>query len=204
MEADARARIAFFNRPNRLDQYCRRIVLARYQAVMATMFHANIASPSVTNDGVVTTCQTVRAKAAMPVLPNAAPKASRAAASSPRRAPRSCLASFRLRSCFSINVELAQKIAGNAKNRPPHEGPANFVIAPAAIVARPPSTKRIVCSYHRLCLSEESLSRMIVMPAPRSSVDRRRYQTTRSMPQCLTRQRSTACASTTSKPQAHI
>ena len=51
------------------------------------------------------------------------PAASSAAASLPRSRPSSPFFSFRSRSCFSISVALAQKIAGRARNNPPVTGP---------------------------------------------------------------------------------
>ena len=58
--------------------------------------------------------QITRPKAANPKLPSAAPAASSAAASLPRRAPGRPAFSLRSRTCFSIKVALAGKIAGKA------------------------------------------------------------------------------------------
>jgi hypothetical protein len=59
------------------------------------------------------TCSALRPPSA------AAPAESSAAASFPRLSPRSPPLSCFWRSCFSISVTLAQKIAGKARNSPP-------------------------------------------------------------------------------------
>jgi hypothetical protein len=108
-------------------------------------------------------------KARSPKLPRAAPAASSAAASLPRRAPRSPTFSLRSRSCFSMSVALALKIAGNARNKPPVSGPNTFAIAPVATVAKPPSTKRMRYSCHRVSRSAEGCIRMFMARYPSSS-----------------------------------
>ena len=94
------------------------------------------------------------ANAKRPALPNVAPAASRAAACRPRRLPCKPLSRFRRRSCASMRVALARKIAGNARKRPPRDGPpksatrtcqtsrqspehkANEILVPAAFLQR--------------------------------------------------------------------
>jgi len=94
--------------------------------------------------------QTMRPKAASPKLPSAAPAASSAAASLPRRAPGRPASSLRSRTCFSINVALAGKIAGKARNRPPTTGPKRAAMRPATTVIAPPSTNLTRYSYQRV------------------------------------------------------
>jgi hypothetical protein len=72
------------------------------------------------------------------------------------------LFSFRSRSCFSISVALAKKIAGTARNNPPTTGPQTFPATPAATVARPPRKKRKMSSDQRLSLTAENLKRTII------------------------------------------
>src|SRR5579872_750059 len=91
----------------------------------------------------------------MPTLPSAAPAASSAAASRPRRLPSSPARCFRADSCFSIRVALAQKIAGSARNSPPIEGPKARLTSPVATVANPPKAKRTRYSCHCTSLSDE-------------------------------------------------
>jgi hypothetical protein len=102
---------------------------------------------------------TTKPNAPSPTLPKPAPAASRAAASVPRRSPSSPAWRFRSRSCFSISVALAQKIAGNARNRPPTAGPKYFATSPATTVANPPSTKRKTLSCQLLCFTADHLNR---------------------------------------------
>ena len=114
-------------------------------------------------------------KARSPKLPRAAPAASRAAASLPRRAPRSPAFSLRWRSCFSMSVALAQKIAGNARNKPPVSGPNAFAIAPVATVAKPPSTKRMRYSCQRVSRSAEGCIRIFMALPEQQPFSTERY-----------------------------
>ena len=83
------------------------------------------------------------AKTKSPTLPMAAPAASTPTALLARTDPCRPLRSFLCRSCFSIKVALAGKIAGNARKRPPTLGPYFFAMIPVAAVASPPQQKRI-------------------------------------------------------------
>ena len=67
--------------------------------------------------------QITRPKAASPKLPSAAPAASSAAASLPRRAPGKPAFSLRSRTCFSISVALAGKIAGKSQKQAANDWP---------------------------------------------------------------------------------
>ena len=83
-----------------------------------------------------------RPKAASPKLPSAAPAASSTTASMPRRAPGRPAFSLRSRTCFSIRVALAGKIAGKARKRPPITGPKRAAMSPANTVANWPAEHR--------------------------------------------------------------
>ena len=94
--------------------------------------------------------QMTRPKATRPRLPSAAPAASSAAASLPRRFPVRPALSFRSLTCFSIKVALAGKIAGKARNSPPTIGPKRAAMSPAITVIAPPSRNRRRYSYQRV------------------------------------------------------
>src|SRR5438445_784264 len=79
------------------------------------------------------------AKAISPMLPMADPDASTLAAFRPRMVPfKPCCCFFSI-SCFSINVALAGKIAGKARNSPPTPGPHILATIAAATVIMPPA-----------------------------------------------------------------
>ena len=128
------------------------------QAVVAIANHADSArSITIQNGNAVADSHTTMANAKRPALPNVAPAASRAAACRPRRLPCKPLSRFRRRSCASMRVALARKIAGNARKRPPRDGPPKSATRPARQVASPPSVKRTRYSYQRLSFSAENL-----------------------------------------------
>jgi hypothetical protein len=80
------------------------------QASIAMASHETAASPRAQPGDCTIINQITRPKAASPKLPSAAPTASSAAASLPRRAPGRPAFSLRSRTCFSINVALAGKM----------------------------------------------------------------------------------------------
>src|SRR5438093_8533827 len=82
------------------------------------------------------------------MVPIAAPAASTPAAFLARCVPLIPARSFFCFSCFSINVALAGKMAGNARNNPPTAGPKFLAISPASTVTIPPNTNRTAYSYH--------------------------------------------------------
>jgi hypothetical protein len=89
---------------------------------------------------------TTIAKHMSPTLPSAAPYASSPAACLPRLVlsiPAFC---FFCRSCFSMSVALAGKIAGNARRKPPTTEPCCLATSPARTVA-PPKRNRRAYSY---------------------------------------------------------
>ena len=90
---------------------------------------------------------TATANAMRPILPIAAPAASRPAASLPRIVPSKprCFFCFL---CFSTRVAPPGKIAGNARNKPPTPEPHLLAINPAATVTAPPNANLRAYSYH--------------------------------------------------------
>ncbi len=92
--------------------------------------------------------QTTRPKHANPMLPIAAPRASRAAARRPRIVRGIPARRFFWRSCFSMRVRLEGKIAGKARKRPPKTGPYRFARMPVTTVIAPPNKKREAYSPH--------------------------------------------------------
>jgi hypothetical protein len=97
-----------------------------------------------------------------PMLPIAAPAASTPAACLPRLVPSSPLLSFRFLSCFSINVALAGRMAGNARNKPPKTGPACLAMIPAITGMTPPRRKRTPYSYHLVVRIVEGLRWILI------------------------------------------
>lgn len=81
--------------------------------------------------------QQTAAKATRPRLPMAAPKASTAGRVHAALFSVQAFCCFLCRSCFSSNVALAGKIAGNARKSPPTPGPHFLAITPAITVMRP-------------------------------------------------------------------
>jgi hypothetical protein len=96
------------------------------------------------------TFQTTIANNAKPIVPIAAPRASRAAAFFPRVVPSFPIFSFFSFSCFATSVTLAGKIAGKARNSPPTTGPKCLATIPVAAVIAPPNKKRTAYSYQRI------------------------------------------------------
>lgn len=94
--------------------------------------------------------------------------ASSPAASDPRRWPARPQFCLRSRSCFSLSVAVAQKIAGKARKRPPTSGPQCSAMSPATIVASPPRTKRKTYSYQWPCRSADHFA-CAVIPQPESN-----------------------------------
>ena len=106
--------------------------------------------------------QQTPAKATRPMLPMAAPKASSAAASVPRRPPFMPFFCFLFRSCFSIKVALAGNMAGKARKSPPTPGPHFRPAMPARTVMLPPATNRRAYSCHLVCFSPEGSILMVI------------------------------------------
>ena len=77
-----------------------------------------------------------------PMLPIAAPAASTPTAFLARTAPCNPSRSFFSFSCRSIRVADAGKIAGNARKRPPMDGPYFRAMIPVAAVTNPPNKNR--------------------------------------------------------------
>jgi hypothetical protein len=99
--------------------------------------------------------QATIAKPMSPRLPMPAPRASRAAAFLPRDVAAMPAARFFSVSCFSTSVELAGKIAGKARNKPPNTGPYRFARIPAMTVIVPPKRNRTAYSYHLVSFRAE-------------------------------------------------
>src|SRR3984957_13730526 len=76
----------------------------------------------------------------------------------PRRATGRPAFSLRSRTCFSIKVALAGKIAVKARNRPPMTGPRRAAIRPATTVIAPPSTNLARYPYQRVLRRAEALN----------------------------------------------
>ena len=112
------------------------------QIRIETDIHAMAAAAKPSAADHETSNQTTAPNASRPILPKAAPEASRATAALARFAPRIPRSSFRLRSCFSTSVALAGNIAGKARKRPPMTGPYRLAIAPVSKVAIPPKPNR--------------------------------------------------------------
>ena len=106
---------------------------------------------------------TTSAKANNPRLPMAAPVASIPAAFRPRTAPCKPARSFFCRSCFSIKVMLAGRIAGNARNNPPIPGPNFFAIMPVSAVTIPPAKNRMAYSWNFVFFSTAGFSETLIV-----------------------------------------
>src|SRR6267143_1001995 len=123
--------------------------LRRYQITTEVMSQASVAqiiTSHVDRRGISRRMAT--ANAMRPILPIAAPAASRPAASLPRIVLSRRVAVFFCFSCFSTRVALAGKIAGNARNKPSTPGPHLLAINPAATVMAPPNANLRAYSYH--------------------------------------------------------
>ena len=93
------------------------------QASTATASHATVARTRAQEGDRSISSQITKANAASPSFRVSAPAASSAAASLPRRTPDRPRLLLAFRTCFSISVALAGKIAGKAKNKPADNRP---------------------------------------------------------------------------------
>src|SRR5215467_12147306 len=92
-------------------------------ASIATASHATAARTRAQAGDATIINQITSPKAASPKLPSAAPAASSAAASLPRRAPKKPAFSLRSRTCFSIKVALAGQDRGKSKKQTANDRP---------------------------------------------------------------------------------
>lgn len=122
------------------------------------------ANPIQTTAFVLVACHQITApKAAKPILPQAAPAASSAAAPFASFSPRKPFLALRPRSCFSINVALAAKMAGKARHKPPITGPKWSATRPATTAVNPPKVNRTTYSYGLACFNIAKLSRTTII-----------------------------------------
>src|SRR6266853_6898090 len=139
--------------PHRVFRRCQITTEVMSQARVAQMITSHVDRRGISR-------HTETASAMRPILPIAAPAASRPAASLPRIVPSKPCCCFFCFSCFSTKVALDGKIAGNARNKPPTPGPHLLAINPAATVMAPPKANLRAYSYH-LVFPRAERSRLI-------------------------------------------
>lgn len=106
--------------------------------------------------------QITSAKAASLRQPSDAPAASMLDAVRPRLVPSYTMRCFCCCSCFSIRLALAEKMAGNARKRPPISGPKRRARMPAVTMQTPPNMKRIANQWNLIPLSAASFADTIM------------------------------------------